>query len=294
MLDTCVVEVITLPLSNIVTEIKQFLANIKTNKINEAEAKQIAIFFANLPREKVTTLAEGFFGIYTQIDTISQTRQNVRLLSPHIWKHLEENVKQKFGIKYARFIANNDEEKQVFSRQFLETVNGLSYIPDGIRAAEIQTSIENLLSAHRGTNNFYTEPTFARQLQRLVGETVRFPKGINNEYVLCLVEVFLTNGNGVVWDAENTYNALLEQLDTEQSLVAILSFRSPSISNRLQHQLCQKKFKELIKSMKNKISMPAIKELIENIEKYRVPLDKMKDDSDIKRKITALGKIIEA
>ena len=158
------------------------------------------------------------FGIYTQIDTISQTRQNVRLLSPHIWKHLEENVKQKFGIKYARFIANNDEEKQVFSRQFLETVNGLSYIPDGIRAAEIQTSIENLLSAHRGTNNFYTEPTFARQLQRLVGETVRFPKEINNEYVLCLVEVFLTNGNGVVWDAENTYNALLEQLDTEQSL----------------------------------------------------------------------------
>jgi hypothetical protein len=295
MLDTCVVEVITLPLSNIVTEIKQLLANIKTNKINETEAKQIAIFFANLPREKVTTLAEGFFGIYTQTDTISQTRQNVRLLSPHIWKHLEENVKQQFGIKYARFIANNDEEKKIFSRQFLETVNGLSYIPDGIRAAEIQTAIENLLSAHRSNNNnFYTEPTFARQLQRLVGETVRFPKEINNEYVLCLVEVFLTNGNGVVWDAEHTYTTLLEQLDSEQSLIAILSFRSLNISNRLQHSLCQKKFKELIKIMKNKISMPAIKELIENIEKYKVPLDKMKDDSDIKRKIMALEKIIEA
>jgi hypothetical protein len=293
MLDTCVVEVITLPLSNIVTEIKQLLSNIKANKITEAEAKQIAVFFTKLPREKVNTLAEGFFGIYTQVDATSQVKQNISLLAPYIWKHLEENIKQQFGLKYARFIANNDKEKQLLSRQFLETVNGLSYIPDGIRAAEIQTSIENLLSAHRGTNNFYNEPTFARQLQRLVGETVRVPTEISDEYVLCLVEVFLTNGNGIAWDAEITYTELLERLDSNQSLTVILSFKDQNISNRLQHQLCQKKFKELIKIVRNKISIPAAKELIEIIEKYRVPLDKMKDDSDINRKITALKKIIE-
>jgi hypothetical protein len=196
-------------------------------------------------------------------------------------------------MKYARFIANNDEEKQVFSRQFLEAVNGLSYIPDGIRAAEIQTSIENLLSAHRGSNNFYNEPPFARQLHRLVGETVKVPSEINNEYVLCLVEVFLTNGNGVAWDAETIYVALLERLDPDQSLIAVLSFSNLTISSRLQHQLCQSKFKVLMKIMKNKVSMPAVKELIETIEKSRVPLDKMKDDSDIKRKVVALKKIIE-
>jgi hypothetical protein len=33
--------------------------------------------------------------------------------------------------------------------------------------------------------------------------------------------------------------------------------------------------------------------LLESIEKYRGRLDKMKDDSDIKRKVTALKKIIE-
>jgi hypothetical protein len=293
MLETCVIEVITLPLSNVVTEIKQLLANIKTNKISEPEAKQIAVFFANLPREKVNTLAEGFFGIYTQQDTISQTRQNVRLLIPYLWDRLDENTRQQFGIKYARFIANNDQDKQELSREFLETVSGLSYIPDGIRAAEVQTAIENLLSAHRGGNNFYNEPPFARQLQRLVGETGKVPTEVNNEYILCLVEVFLTNGNGRAWNAEPTYMSLLDQLDPGQSLIAILSFSNLNISSRLQHPLCQNKFRELMEMMKNKVSMAAVKELLESIEKYKGRLDKMKDDSDIKRKVTALKKIIE-
>ncbi|MEB3283171.1 MAG: hypothetical protein VKK42_30045 [Lyngbya sp.] len=292
MLETCVIEVITLPLSNVVTNIKLLLENIKSNKISEGEAKQIASFFANLPRERVNPLAEGFFGIYTQPDTTSQTRQNVRLLIPNLWDRLDEHTRQQFGVKYARFVANNDQVKQKLARQFIETVSGLSYIPDGIRAAEVQTAIENLLSVHRNLNNFYTEPAFARQLQRFVGETGKVPSEINNEYVLCLVEVFLTNGNGVAWNAESIYQSLLDQFDPDQALIAILSFSDINISNRLQHSLCQKKFRELMEIMKDKVSMPAVKELIDDIEKYRGPLDKMKDDSEIRRKVKTLKKII--
>jgi hypothetical protein len=294
MLETCVIEVITLPLSNVVVGIKKLLANIKTNRIDETEAKQISSFFADLPREKVHTLAEGFFGIYTQLDTTSQTRQNVRLLVPDLWGRLDEHTKQQVGVKYARFLANNEQDKQKLAREFLETVSGLSYIPDGIRAAEIQTAIENLLSAHRGINNFYSEPPFARQLQRLVGETGKVPSEINNEYVLCLVEVFLTNGNGIAWNAESIYISMFDQFNPDQALIAILSFSDLNISSRLQHFLCQQKFRSLMEMMKNKVSMPAVKELIDTIEKYRGPLDKMKDDSEIKRKVTPLRKIIAA
>ena len=294
MLQTCVKEVITLPLSNVVTNIKQLLANIKTNKIIPSEAKQIASFFADLPRERINPLAEGFFGIYTQPDTSPQTKQNVRLLIPYLWGRLDEHTKQQFGIKYSRFLANNDQEKQKLAREFLETVSGLSYIPDNIRAAEIQIAIENLLSAHRGVNNFYNEPPFALQLKRLLGEAGKVPSAINNEYVLCLVEVFLTNGNGRAWNAEIIYQGLLEQFDPEQALIAILSFNSINISNRLQHSLCQKQFRELMGTMKNKVSMEAVKELIDDIEKFRGSLDKMRIDSEIKRKVVALKTIIES
>ncbi|BDM78078.1 hypothetical protein AM10699_09480 [Acaryochloris marina MBIC10699] len=295
MLETCVIEVITLPLSNVVANIKQLLVNIKANKINPADAKRIATFFLNLPRERVNPLAEGFFGIYTQPDTQPRTRQNVRLLIPELWERLDEHTRQQFGIKYSRFIANNDQDKEKLAREFLETVSGLSYIPDGIRAAEIQAAIENLLSAHRASlNNFYNEPPFATQLKRLIGEKGKVPAEIDNEYVLCLVEVFLTNGNGVAWNAETIYYSLLDQFNPDQALIAILSFSDINISNRLQHPLCQKKFKELIKMMKDKVSMPTVKELIHEIEKYSGPLDKLTDNSAIKRKVEALQKIIES
>jgi len=44
--------------------------------------------------------------------------------------------------------------------------------------------------------------------------------------------------------------------------------------------------------MKGKVSMPVVKDLIDDIEKYRGPLDKLKDNSEIKRKVKALNKII--
>ncbi len=57
-------------------------------------------------------------------------------------------------------------------------------------------------------------------------------------------------------------------------------------------RLCRKKFRELMEIMKDKVSMPAVKELIDDVEKYRGPLDKLKDNSKIKRKVKALRKII--
>ena len=41
--------------------------------------------------------------------------------------------------------------------------------------------------------------------------------------------------------------------------------------------------------MKGKVSMPVVKDLIDDIEKYRGPLDKLKDNSEIKRKVKALN-----
>ncbi|NET17316.1 MAG: hypothetical protein F6K08_33125 [Okeania sp. SIO1H6] len=287
-----IIEVITLPLSNVVVEIKKLLANIKTNQISKKDAKQIASFFIDLSVEQINTLTAGLFGIYTRLNSTTQTRQNVRFIIPFLWDRLNEDTRYQFGTKYARFVANNDQLQAELARDFLETVSGQSYIPDNIRSAKIQTSIENLLTVHREINNFYNEPTFARQLQILVGEMGKIPPQVNREYVYCLVEVFLTNGNGVAWGAEEIYIVMLEKFDSEQALIAILSFNDSNISARLQHKLCQEKFRELLKIMTNKVSSQVIKEFIEQLKKYNAPLNTMKNDSDIKRQVENLKKIL--
>jgi len=291
-LETCIKEVISLPLSNIVIEIKQLLGNIKENQLTEEDAKQIAPFFIHLTRQQTSNLVSGFSGIYTDEATTPQTRQNIHYLLPYLWERVDEDSKQSFGIKYGKYIANNEQEKAKLARQFLEIVNGVAYIPDDLKAAEIETAVQNLLSAHRNMSNFYSEPAFARQLSGLVGQAGNIPVQVRNSYVLSVVEVFLTNGNGVAWNAEPYYIELINKFSQDEAIIAMLSFSVENISSRLQFSLCQQKYRELIDLIKGKISSPAALEVMEAIENYGGPLDKMGNDSRMKQKVQSMNIIL--
>jgi hypothetical protein len=291
-LETCIREVISLPISNIASQIKRLLYNVKNNLIEDASAKEVGLFFINLTQEQANNLASGFFGIYTRQDTTSQTRQNIHRLLPYLWGRVDEPTRQQFGVRYGKFIANNDQQEAKLARDFLEVVNAQAYIPDNLRAAEIQIAVENLLNAHRNWHNFYNEPPFASQLQRLVGEHGRVPNEAARFYVHGLVEVFLTNGNGIAHNAEPYYKAMLAQLTPEQALLAVMSFTSNVIASRLQFSLCQRKYKELLEMMKTMVTAAAVRELIDDIQAFSGPLDRMRDDSRIKQKVTNLQRIL--
>lgn len=292
-LETCVKEVISLPISKITIQIKQLLAGIKTSNISDQEAQEIAVFFTNLTQEQINNLASGFFGIYIKPDTDSQTLQNINKLLPLIWNRVDEDTKNTFGLKYGTYVANNFQHEKKLSREFLQIVNGEGYIPDDLRIVEIETAIDNLLSSHRGFNNFYNEPSFARQLKRIVGEPPKVPKAISKKYVLSLVDVFLTNGNGVAVAAQPVYEELLSNLDSFQANVAVLSFNDTGISSKLQFGICQNKFKELIATVKPIITTPAIKDLIDNIERFKGKPENLKHDKTIKTAVESLKVLLK-
>jgi hypothetical protein len=273
-LETCVREVITLPLSSATVEIKRLLTSIREVRLEKKDAREIAVFFADLTGEQVDNLASGLFGIYTRAESTSLAQGNCRLLIPLLWTRVSEATRQGFGVRYGRFVLNNDQKEKELAREFLDIASGLEYIPESLRAAEIDGAIDQLLAAHRGQNNFYNEPSFARQLARLVGERGDIPDAVAEKYVHGLVEVFLTNGNGTAWNAEPTYLDLLGRLSAAHALLAILSFRVDSIASRLQFDLCRRKYSELLALIKENIGAPAVIELIEAIEGSHAPPDK--------------------
>lgn len=292
-LETCVKEVISLPISNITIQIKQLLSSVRNTVITESEAQEIAVFFTNLTHEQINNLVSGFFGIYTKLDSDSQTLQNINRLLPLVWGLVDEDTKNSFGLKYGNFAANNYQQEKKLAREFLQLVNAEGYIPDDLRVVEIETAIDNLMTSHRGYNNFYNEPSFAKQLQRIIGTPPKVPKSINKKYILSLVDVFLTNGNGVATSAQPIYIELLSNLDSHQANIAVLSFNDIRISSKLQHHLCQTKFRNLIEIVKPIITAPAIKELVEKIEKYAGPLDTLKNDKAIKTTLESLRVLLK-
>lgn len=292
-LETCVKEVISLPISNITIQIKQLLAGVKSTTISDSDAQEISVFFTNLTQEQINNLVSGFFGIYTKPETDSQTLQNINKLLPLVWEMVDDDVKNNFGLKYGNFVANNYQHEKKLSREFLQLVNAESYIPDDLRVVEIQAAIDNLVLSHRNYNNFYNEPSFARQLQRIVGEPPRIPKNLNKKYVLALVDVFLTNAYGVAVDADPIYRELLSSLDSHQANIAVLSFNDTSISSKLQFPRCQRKFRELIEILKSIVTSPAVKDLIKNIELYKGRLENLKNDRVIKTTVDSLRVLLK-
>lgn len=291
-LETCIKEVICLPLSNGTLEIQKFLKNLKNNNVSDSDAKKIAAFFFDLTQEQINTLSSGLFGIYTRSNTTPQTRQNVKRLLPYLWDKVDEETRQVFGIKYGKFVANNDQAEQALAREFLELVSGKSYIPETLLTAEIDTAVDNLLNAHREFNNFYNEPPFAKALEKLISQSGQIPLQIRQKYVRAIVEVFLTNGNGIAHNAQGIYRSLIQRFTTTQAIMAILSLNSTIISTKLQHSLCQNKYRELIKIIKDQIPAEPVKDLINEIENYRGLLDKLKNQSSFKRKVDNMKKIL--
>lgn len=288
--ETCVREVITLPESNSTTQIKSLLANIKSHPLDAAGSAQVSSFFPDLTSDQINNLIAGFFGLYTNDQSTTLARDNVRLLAPRLWPLVSEGTKKSLGTKYGQYLANNDAGKATLSRQFLDALGAGSYLPDNVRTAEISTAVDELLSAHRGMNNFHLEPSFARRLESLVGPQGQVPNNVAEQYIEAVTEAFLTNGHGTAWNAEPIYKKMLSQMDGNQALIAALSFRKIAISSKLQFSLPATKYKELIDIVRPKMTSPQAIDLIEIIDGWKHPLGNMRSESSLMAKVNAITK----
>lgn len=286
--ETCVTEVITLPETNATTQIRALLANVKAHALDAGAAQKTSAFFIDLTTEQSNTLMSGFFGIYTNDSTLPMARDNVRLLAPMLWPFVSEDTRKSFGVKYGQFTANNDAAKAALAREFLDLVGAASYIPDSIRVAEIGTAIDELLAAHRAWGNFHLEPVFARRLESLVGQHGNIPAAVAERYIDALVEVYLTNGNGIAWNAEPIYQKLLGMFDANQALLALLAFRRLEIASKLQFSLAQNKYRDIIALAKAKVQSPQGVDMISAIESYSAPPQNMRNETKLMEKVKAI------
>ena len=284
-LETCIKEVISLPLSDVVIQIQKLLSNIRNNEISKDGSKRIILFFIELSQQQVNNLTLGFLGIYTEQGTPEIVRQNIGYLIPELWKRVDEETRASIGIKYKKLIANNDQEGERKIKNFLDVVGGLSYIPEDIKIVEIENAIENLLNVHNSMNNFYNESTFAKQLYNFIGKGNSMPDKIRKKAVFTIVKVFLTNGNGVARSAEKYYIDLIKQFNQKDALLALISFTDKQIASSLQFHLCEIKFKELLQLIKGKFTSAALVELFDEIENFPGRLSLLSNDTRIKQKI---------
>ena len=138
---------------------------------------------------------------------------------------------------------------------------------------------------HNGINNFYNEPSFARQLLNVVGQHGEIPKQLIYEYTKTVISAFLTNGLGECWDANPIYIELIRKFNAKQSFIALTSFTDENIKSKLQYVLCQQKYEEMIEIIKPNITSEGVKNLLEEIKSQVKALHLMSQSDKIIEKI---------
>ena len=174
---------------------------------------------------------------------------------------------------------NGENEKSQLADAFLRKVDGLKYIPDDLKSAKLLPLLEDLINAHENVNNFYTEPSIAKEIITLIKST-KIPSAIATDFVIKILYVYLTNGNGEAWNANSYYEEMLSSLSESQAIIGLTLLDNKDIARKLLRENCVRKFKYFLNIISPKITNPIGKDLIEALKKfpnnqyYNILLDK--------------------
>lgn len=277
-METCIKEVITLPQTSTMVATSRLLSNIKSTTLTAADTATFTTLFNGLRPDQAETLANGLFGIYVALDSTATTRDNIRLVLHHLWPHLTDDTKFSFGTRHARFKANLDTTQADFAREFLESVNGESYLPEDVRTADIDVLLDRLHLAHNAMDNFYTEPPIIRELAAYVG-TLPIPDGVRVKYVNGLVEIFLGRASGVSWSAAAICETLLGQLTPAEAALTLRIITGNDFAALLDYSKPVQQFDKLVAILAPKIVGRAATALLDHVRQFTGPRRSMALDT---------------
>lgn len=244
-LETCLNEVLVRDVEGPVLEVGRLLGNLRTHALGETDVPPIAHSVNRLPDELAGALLRSTFGMYCDPKLDQRVRTNLRLIAKPVWLRAPEGVRLEIGLKYGTYTANADIARKPLAREYLEIIDGLTYLPESELVLEVSERVEALRRAHTGWDNFYNEATPVRALRRLVPATGEIPKQANSEYVRVLCLCRMGRRSGVALRAKPAYDELIDLFGPSQIHAFLGNMRDDDITSRLNFAGCRDEFRAI-------------------------------------------------
>lgn len=284
-LETCILEVLAKNPEESILEIKRLLNNIRKHRYEENDIEPIVAGLGRLPDEVADSVLKTLFGMYSDPNLPSTSRDNINMIVNKYWVQAPEQSKYNIGFYFSTLATNGDIERKNKVYELLANVSGLSYLPETNLASEMQQVVSTLLTTHNGYNNFYTEPPQAKLLSKYIAESGKVPKSVAGPYVKTVVMCKIGNGYGVSSEAEGIYSDLINKFDRNQALLIFyLLGRDVEFSTRLQMSDCRNNFKKLMSQLEDRLKDSTFSDIYGYVfGKDLNALPKLISDSEFKR-----------
>jgi hypothetical protein len=138
---------------------------------------------------------------------------NLNAALPNLWDTVKETEKWQVGHTYAEvYAAGNSFATQGVKKALLK-VRGFDFVPENLRSDTFAKAAQEILRAHDGMNNFFTEGPAVRALEKL-GTII--PAPALAACTTALLSVTLGNYYGASFTGEPLARALLERYSVDR------------------------------------------------------------------------------
>lgn len=288
-LQTCIKEVLAKEPEGAVLEVKRLLQNLRVNTLTTSDVPPIVANISILPIDLVDSTIRAIFGMYTDPELDVQIRNNLKLVASSLWDRCSLESKKNLGLKYAIYSANADLIRKEFAHEFLQIVQGLSFLPTEQIVVDMDIALDNLFMVHNGFNNFHNEPAHARLLTAYIPNTGEIPYSVISKYVKVLTMCFIGNGYGVSNGAYDYYNNLLNRFTEPHIKEFVLLLNDSDVRSRLQFNSCSSRFKTLVEEFEPRVMDIKLKQILEYLKNTSNNIyQKLEKDTKFKQLISRL------
>lgn len=227
--------------------VSDFLSSIKGRKLDDDELnvwKQRLIETFAAQRQLLVPM---LMGIYCDPDSTETTRLNALKICVLIKEYIDDKIKSSLIEQYNKYFVKGATDKCTAAKMFFEKLLMLGLLSTSEQHSIVKSACKNLLSAHLGFNNFYTEPPFAQRLLEITSN-LKTPKTVQREYVYTVLMGFVGNPYGVSNAAIPYYEEMIKNFSPKEidHLINILGTRSLFSEKIKLYATCRNRYLEAL------------------------------------------------
>ena len=139
--------------------------------------------------------------------------RNTAIIITQVWSDLKGPEKWQIGQAYSQLFNDGKSASIKTLHSVLLATGGFDYVPESLRSNSFTKAAHAVLAAHQGTNNFYNEPKFMKELAGM-GSSIPGPAFAN--VMTATLAVKLGNRYGVSWGAQQYSDQILSGLTEDR------------------------------------------------------------------------------
>jgi hypothetical protein len=224
-----------------------FIGALKADRFTEGQKDEWKQRLEQTHDAQRSLLIGTLHGIYCDPSSTEETRLNALDICEHFADELSPSARSNLVNRHSNYIAEGKADRKSASQAFFENLGLVELLTDPERHSIISSACDKLMSAHRGYDNFHTEPPYAEKLRELT-EQAAVPETTQVEFVETVATCATGNQYGVSHKAFPDYKDMVQNFSPREiSLLLEMPQRKTLLSERLdEYKSCRDRFSRVV------------------------------------------------